>query len=478
MISSNILFLIYLLFVAAVTLRVIFKRQTISASLAWLLIIYIVPLLGALAYFLFGEVQLGHRRAEKSESMRDPYMRALKRLTTTMHDDDDTLPDDALATAIQNLLQNRLGIGVLNYYDFTLITTADEIFDSMITDFESARFSILIEFYIWHSKGRVNEVEEALIAAAERGIKVKILADDAGSWRFFFSKGYKNMRAAGIEVVAALPVSPWRMALRRADLRLHRKIVIIDDEIAYTGSMNMADPRLFNSGANVGEWVDAMVRLRGAAALGLSKVFAWDWEVETNDHHVSRLHTDKHPNQQWLTTIPSGPGLGHELITEVTLVSIYRADKEIVICTPYFVPPEPIFEALLQALARGVKVTVIVPRRNDSRLVSWASRAFYDELLQQGADIHLFTGGLLHTKAIIIDKQLALFGSVNLDARSLQLNFEISLALFHPQSCRAVCDLVDTYLTACESICPERWHRRSWLSRLRERLVFFLSPLL
>ena len=478
MISSHIIFLIYLFFVAGVTLRIIFKRQSMSASLAWLLIIYIVPLLGALLYFTFGELQLGHRRAEKSESMREPYMHSMKRLTEAMHADDDTLPNDSLATAIQNLIHNRFRIGVLNYYDFTLISDADAIFDHILQDIESARLSILIEIYIWHSQGRVNEIERALIEAAKRGVKVKILADHAGSWRFFFSRGYKLMRAAGIEVVAALPVSPWRLALRRADLRMHRKMLIFDDEIAYTGSMNIADPKLFNTGANVGEWIDAMVRLRGAAALGLSKVFAWDWEVETNERHISRMHADKHPNQQWLATIPSGPGLGHQVITEVTLVSIYRADKEIVICTPYFVPPEPIFEALIHALRRGVEVTIIVPRRNDSRLVIWASRSFYDELLQEGAKIHLYTGGLLHTKAIIIDQQLALFGSVNLDARSLQLNFEISLALFHPQSCRAVCDLVDNYLQDTVELCPDRWHQRSFLARLRERLVFFLSPLL
>lgn len=478
MISSNIVFIFYLLFVAGVTLRVIFKRQTLSATLAWLLIIYIVPLVGALAYFVFGEIQLGHRRAEKSELMREPYMRDLKQLTASMHHDNDQLPDTPLATAIQNLLHSRLGIGVLNYYDFMVLSSADEIFSTMIEDINNAQHTILMEFYIWYSKGRVNDVELALLNAAKRGVKIRLLADDAGSWSFFFSKGCKQMRASGIEVVEALPVSPWRLALRRADLRLHRKVVVIDDEVAYTGSMNMADPRIFNRRAKVGEWIDAMARFRGAAALGLSKVFAWDWEVETDERYVSRLHSDKHPAQQWLATIPSGPGLGQEVITEVMLASIYRADKNITICTPYFVPPEPIFQALLQALRRDVEVTIVVPKRNDSRLVSWASRAFYDDLLQQGATIRVFNGGLLHTKAIIIDQQLALFGSVNLDARSLQLNFEISLALFHPQSCQAICDLVNNYIEDSDSICPKRWHRRSWLARLRERLVFFLSPLL
>ncbi|RUO34948.1 cardiolipin synthase [Aliidiomarina soli] len=478
MISSDLLFILYWLFIASVTLRVIFKRQSMSASLAWLLIIYIVPLIGAFAYFFFGEMQLGQRRAEKSESMREPYMNALKSMTEKMHDDSDTLPDSSLSKAIQQLLIKRLGVGVLNYHDFTLLNSPQAIFASLRTDIENAQRTIDLEFYIWHSKGQVNEIETALIKAAQRGVEVRILADDAGSWPFFFSKGHKAMKEAGIHIVPALPVSPWRLALRRADIRLHRKIIVIDHQIAYTGSMNMADPTEFNKNANVGQWIDAMARFRGAAAVGMAKVFAWDWEVETEEHLPTSIDVEKHVSQQWLATIPSGPGLGHDLITEVMLSAIYRADTSITICTPYFVPPEPVFEALLQALARGVKMTILVPRRNDSRLVSWASRAFYDDLLQAGAEIRNYHGGLLHTKALLIDDQLAIFGSVNLDARSLQVNFEISLALFHPSSCKAICDLVASYIEDSETICPERWHKRSIFSRFRERLVFFLSPLL
>lgn len=476
--SSDLLFIFYFVFIAGVALRIIFRRQSMSASLAWLLILYIVPFLGAVAYLFFGELQLGQRRAERSETMREPYMRSLRQLTESMHRENDDLPQTPLAIATQQLLTKRLGIGVLNYYDFTLLKDAGQVFRTLLTDIQAARHSIRMEFYIWYSKGQVNEIEQALIGAAQRGVDVRILADDAGSWSFFFSPACRAMKDAGIKVVPALPVSPWRLALRRVDIRLHRKIIVIDDEIAYTGSMNMADPVEFNRKANVGEWIDAMARFRGSAALGLAKVFAWDWEVETEERCLSRIHSDQHPSQQWLATIPSGPGLGHDLITEVMLCAIYRADRNITICTPYFVPPEPIFVALLQALARGVSVTIVVPRRNDSRLVSWASRAFYDDLLQAGASIHLFRGGLLHTKALIIDEEMAIFGSVNLDVRSLQVNFEISLALFHPTSCRAICELVNTYLEDSESIDPERWHDRPLHARLRERLVFFLSPLL
>ncbi|RUO25707.1 cardiolipin synthase [Aliidiomarina minuta] len=473
-----LLFVFYWLFIALVSLRIIFRGRNLSTSLAWLLIIYIIPLLGALLYFFFGELQLGKRRAEKAASMRFPYMENLRLLATQQSDDNSQLPNSPLAISIQQLLANRLGIGALHYNNFKVLNSPEKIFDALLTDIRNAKESIRMEFYIWNSAGRVKEIEKALLQAHQRGVKIQILIDDAGSWFYFFTAAYKELKNAGIEIIPALSVSPWRLPFRRADIRMHRKMVIIDHQMAYTGSMNMADPKYFNKHANVGEWVDAMVRFEGSAAQGLSAVFSWDWEVETEERDLPESIDSTNESDKWLAAIPSGPGLGFDLITQVMLCAIYRADQSITICSPYFVPPEPIFEALVQAAKRGIKICILVPRRNDSRLVSWASKAFYDQLLQAGAEIMLFKGGLLHTKAMLIDEELAIFGSVNLDVRSLQLNFEISLALFDPQSCREICDLVTEYKADSESIDAERWHQRSLLARLRERLVFFLSPLL
>lgn len=477
MASFDIFFVLYWLIVAATTLRIIFTRKTISAAMAWLLIIYVVPLLGAILYFLFGELRLGRRRGEKAASMRDPYVADLRQLAAPLESKNQTnLP--SLQNAVHNILARQLGVGPLPYDNFDVLATASQVFTQLLEDINAAAHSIRMEFYIWDSNGRVHEVEEALIAACKRGVKVELLIDDAGAWRFFFSKGYKGMKEAGIRIIEALPVSPIRLPFRRADIRMHRKVIVIDHELAYTGSMNMADPLYFNKHARVGQWVDAMVRFRGPAAVGLSRLFSWDWEVETGERSLDAMDTRKTQGEASMAIIPSGPGLSADLISQIMLCAIYRADQSITICTPYFVPTEPIFEALCQAADRGVTICIIVPKRNDSWLVSWSSRAFYDSLLRAGAEIRLFEGGLLHTKAMIIDEEMALFGTVNLDARSLQVNFELSLALFHPDTCGAICDLIQTYHGASEAIDPARWQRRSVFKRLRERLVFFLSPLL
>lgn len=465
---------LYWLITAAVTLRIIARRRPVSVTLAWLLIIYIVPFIGAILYILFGELNLGRKHASRSGQMLEPY---LNNLTTQFQGYAGELPGGELGLAINRLMDTRVGIGALNYGALEVLSTPQQIFERMLHDVRRAQRSISLETYIWHPGGYVDLLSDELINAAERGVTVKLLIDHAGSRRFFRSPSCQAMRAAGIKVVAALPVRLFRALVRRIDLRMHRKLLVIDDSIAYTGSMNIADPAYFKLEARVGPWIDMMLRLEGEAAAGLAKVFAWDWEVETGERVFPVMEKERGEPRHWLSIIPSGPGLGN-LINQTVLVSIYRANKSVVISTPYFVPSESLLEALCQAAERGVEVKLLVPRRNDSLMVGWASRSYFDTLLESGVQILLFDGGLLHTKAMLMDNELALVGSVNLDIRSFQLNFELTVALFAPDSCEEVAALLRSYETASERLEPERWARRNKPARVLERLMFFMSPLL
>lgn len=465
---------LYWLVTAAVTIRIIALRRPVSVTLAWLLIIYIVPILGAILYLLLGELNLGRKRADRANKMVDAY---LSNLTTQFQDNADELPGGELSLAVNQLMTSQVGIGALNYGELVILNTPKQIFEQLIEDIRLAQRCIVLETYIWHPGGYIELLTEELINARQRGVTVKLLIDHAGSRRFFGSPSCKAMRAAGIQVVAALPVRLFRALARRVDLRMHRKLVVIDDKTAYTGSMNMADPAYFKTEARVGQWIDMMLRLEGEAAAGLAKVFAWDWEVETGERAFpDMLETAREP-RRWLSIIPSGPGLGN-LINHTVLASIYRANKSIVISTPYFVPSEAVLEALCQAAARGVEVKLLLPRKNDSLMVGWASRSYFDLLLESGVQILLFDGGLLHTKAMLMDDQLAMVGSVNLDIRSFQLNFELTVALFAPDSCIEISKLLHSYEAASETLEPDRWARRSKPARVLERLMFFMSPLL
>jgi cardiolipin synthase len=465
----------YWLFSAAVTVRVITRRRPVSGTLAWLLVIYVIPLIGAVLYLMIGEMNLGRRHGERTNAMIDPY---LHNINHRFGRPEAVLPGGALAQGIHQMLIARNGVSALGYSNMQLLATPEAIFQQWLSDIQQARESIRVVTYIWHPGGRVDDISQALIAASQRGVRVSLLIDHAGSRKFFRSKWRKKMVEAGIEVVPALPVKLFRALARRIDLRMHRKLWVIDDRIAYTGSMNMADPLSFKQGAGVGQWVDLMLRFDGQAAPGLSKVFAWDWEVETGLRDLPKHYPAAENWPNWVSIIPSGPGVGEDLIGQAALSAIYRANTSITICTPYFVPSEAIFDALRQAARRGVDVNVLLPKKNDSIMVGWASRSYFELLLESGARIHRFDGGLLHSKAMLIDDAIALVGSVNLDIRSLQLNFELTVTLFDGDSTAAVGHLIDSYLERSELLTLASWRERSRGARVLERLMFFMSPLL
>ncbi|CUS49011.1 MAG: cardiolipin synthase Cls [Idiomarinaceae bacterium HL-53] len=474
---SDIWVVSYWLILALVLLRIVFrKRSSVSSSLAWFLIIVIFPIFGVILYVFFGEIQLGARRAERALRMREPFV---TNLTSQAQRFTAERPENPVAQSVFDIMSRQLGTGGLTYRNLNLLKHPDVIFDAWLDDISQAQTSIRAAFYIWHSKGKVTAITDALIAAKKRGVDVELLIDHAGSWRFFlWHKDLRRMQQAGIKIVAALPVSIWRNLFRRVDLRMHRKLLIIDHHVAYSGSMNMADPAYFNIGRQVGPWIDLVIRFEGAAAFGVSKVFSWDWELETGERNFPAFPEQIKASNESMTMIPSGPDIGKDLISQVLLVTIYRAKQSIFLTTPYFVPSEAIFDALCHALQRGVSVTIIVPQKCDSRIAGWASRSFYEEFLRAGGEIRLFKKGLLHAKTVVIDQEVALVGSVNLDARSFQLNFELTFAIYNKEACQAIQAVLNEYHLDSDAVGANEWFKRSEVSRALERLCYFLSPLL
>jgi cardiolipin synthase len=290
------------------------------------------------------------------------------------------------------------------------------------------------------------------------------------------------MQQAGVEVRAALPGGALRFLLVRPDLRLHRKIVIIDGDIAYTGSLNVADPIYFKAKCGAGPWVDALARLRGPAVEALALTFLADWALETgapsdllsNGDVVIPAAAGAAPVQ----VLPSGPDMRVEAIEQVVLMALYAARRELVLTTPYFVPNEALLTALMSAAGRGVQVTLIVPARVDSRLVHFASRAPQEGLLVGGVRIALYQDGLLHTKSITVDGELSLFGSLNLDPRSFRLDFEVTLAVYDTAFTASLRQLQETYLQRSVMLDLATCRSRSVLQRFAENAARLAGPLL
>ena len=246
---SGLLVFGYWLLIAGVTLRILMKRRAVPSAMAWLLIIYIIPLVGIIAYLSFGELHLGKRRAERAKAMWPSTARWLndlkdcKRIFATENSE--------IAASLFQLCERRQGIAGVKGNQLQLLTTSDDVLHAMMRDIGLARSNIEMVFYIWQPGGLVDQVAESLMAASRRGIHCRLMLDSAGSVAFFRSPYPAMMRNAGIEVVEALQVNLFRVFLRRMDLRQHRKVVLIDNYVAYTGSMNMVDPRFFKQDAGV-----------------------------------------------------------------------------------------------------------------------------------------------------------------------------------------------------------------------------------
>lgn len=472
--------IIYWTTTAAITIRIITKRRAIGVSLAWMMLIFVLPFVGVVAYLMFGELNLGRQRAARARQMFEPYSQWFKRLHHWRQYHPQSL--SRYSETITSLCEQRMGIPALADNMLQLLDTPQSIMDALIRDIHAAQHQIHMEFYIWYPGGMADDVANALIQAAKRGVTVRVLLDTAGSRTFFNSHWPETLRHSGIQVAKALPVSPFRILFQRIDLRLHRKIVVVDNEVAYTGSMNLVDPSYFKQDAGVGQWIDVMIRLTGANVPVLNCIHAWDWEAETSERQLpSPPVLDPHTQidiKDIVQVIPSGPGMPEAMIQQVLLQSIYQARQRIVITTPYFVPSENLMFALVSAAQRGVEVDIIIPDKNDSMMVEWASRSFFGELLRAGVNIHRFKGGLLHTKSVVIDERHCLIGTVNLDMRSLWLNFEVTLAVDDQQFTQQLNQLQQQYLADSSAIDVNVWMKRKFHQRFIEQFFYWFSPLL
>ncbi len=476
---ANAIFATDLLLRVGLSIRIIHRRLPVGVALAWLSVVLVFPFAGAIVYLFIGESRLGPQRARRAAALRKSYRGWVKALKVRGADTLEELPtgNRALAQLGEALFDSPPLAG----NEVQLLHNAGEAFPSLVRDIDAARHFCHLEFYIWDVGGKADEVVEALIRAARRGVICRLLVDALGSRTFLHSEGARRLREAGVALREALPVTLRRLLFVRADLRLHRKIVVIDGTLAYTGSLNLADPALFKKNAGVGQWVDALARIQGPAVVPLEAIFLQDWELETGEAIPPPSGAEDLPGgggQAVVQVLPSGPGERVGAIEQAVISAIYTASRELVLTTPYFVPDESLMSALLSAPGRGVDVTLIVPARVDSRMTQYASRAYQSDLLAAGVRIALYRDGLLHTKSMTVDKQVSLFGSLNLDLRSLRLDFEVTLTIYDAAFTAALRGLQQTYIEHSDWLDLKTCQARGRVERFVEDAARLVGPVL
>ena len=479
----TVLSFVQALFVIGITWRVIMRRPPAGVAFAWLFLVAIIPIGGALIYLLVGEQRIGRQRSNRIQQLREEFDKVSEAAIGKGLMDVDWSRHPPGARRLDQLGRNIVGPSTRTGSRYELYSDTQEILNKIASDVDGAQTSVLMEFYIWNEGGTADKVLESVIRAAERGISCRLLIDALGAGAWWKGAQPQQLRDAGVELQAALPVGIFQTFVGRTDLRVHRKIVVIDSEVAWTGSMNLVDPRYFKQGSGVGEWVDAMARFQGAVVASLAGTMVSDWMLETGDslQHVvesAGLHLVESDGTVDIQVIPSGPGYSGDGLLQMLLALINAARDELVLTTPYLAPDDSMSRALRGAAARGVKVILIVPEKVDSLLTRYASRSYYDELLETGVDIQLYEGGLLHTKSITVDSEITMFGTVNLDMRSLWINYEVSLFVYDNDFSRDIRQLQQTYLDDSASLDPVAWKQRGFVARFLENSFRLASALL
>ena len=410
-------------------------NRTPASRAAWVAVIMLLPVVGVVAYLLLGETSIGRERAHR---LRETLARMPPPAAPVA-----PIPSEpaaalfALGQSINGyppVAGNRIALlGDPQAPPDQPMRNSNAAIDALVADIAAAREHVHISFYIWLDDHHGGQMADAVSAAARRGVACRVMVDALGSRAFIRSPRWRQLQDAGVHVLATLDDIPrlGHLAVGRLDLRNHRKVAVIDNRITFCGSQNCADPE-FRGAARFAPWVDILLRCEGPVVRQAQHLFLSTWIAETGEPIESLVSAPPAPDVFAPGVVAqmfgTGPTTAGNAMSDMFVATLYAARHELIITTPYFVPDEALLRALCAAPRRGVRTVLVLPTRNNSKLVGAACYSTYAPLLAAGVEIYEYPLGLLHTKSITADGQIALVGSANMDRRSLQLNFELSAA--------------------------------------------------
>ncbi|WP_251623535.1 cardiolipin synthase [Odoribacter lunatus] len=477
---SNLLIVLYLLTIVAITFNIVLENRNPVRTLAWIGVLVFVPFVGLLFYLYFG---VNYRKV-KMFSMKG--LGDMKWLQYMSEDQKQHLKKTEFleksgmeeVRKLMTLLLNNSKALLTGYNKVEILNNGDETFPAIFEALQEARKYIHLEYYILEPGELFDRLREILIDKVRSGVEVRIIYDDVGSWGL--SKKYKTeMREAGIQVYPFLPVRFHKVA-NKANYRNHRKIIVIDGETAFVGGLNFAD-RYLHGVPGIGVWRDTHLKVKGEAVTSLQVVFLVDWYFVRQE-----LLLDKREYLPYVRVegnvvtqvVASGPDSDWASIQQAYFTLISMARKYVFISTPYFMPGETTLNCIKAAAMGGVDVRILLPHRSDSALTHWCSRSFVEELLEAGVRVYWYQKGINHSKVIVVDGMVATVGTANVDMRSFDQNFEVNMLVYEREFARNIAAyfMEDLKYSVEESI--HRWKFRKKRDKVRESVARLFAPLL
>jgi cardiolipin synthase len=450
--------------VRLVALVAIPRNRRPTSAMAWLVTIFALPLPGVFAFLLFGSTKLPQDRRDKQSEINSFIVDTTSGLDLVRQDE--TWPK--WFESVVELNKTLGAMPLVGGNTARLLPDYEPSIAAMTEAVEAAERYVHVEFYIFTRDATTRPFFDALKAAHDRGVVVRVLYDH---WATILNPRGRStrswLRASGIPFEEMLPFKPFRTAWRRPDLRNHRKVLVVDGVVGFMGSQNMVDPS-YNKKGNIKrglQWKDLMVRLQGPIVAGVNAIFITDWYAETGElltREADPIHQVPTDTSLDCQVVPSGPGFDKENNLRLFNALVYSAQRRLVVVSPYFVPDDSMLYAITTAAERGVEVQLFACEVADQAMVYHAQRSYYDTLLESGVRIFLYKKPVvLHAKHFTVDDEVAVVGSSNMDMRSFSLNFEVSLLVRGRTFVDELRAVEDDYRSKSREITLEEWRARA-----------------
>lgn len=470
---SWIFYPIYAIVTLGALLAVLMDHRQPAKTVAWVLVLVFLPVVGIVIYFFFGQ----NTRKERFISQRSLDQLTKRSMLEFAEQKNLKIPADQ--GALIKLFTNQNWSFPFKDNEVDIYTNGYDFFHMLLRDIGKAKNHVHIDSYIFNDDALGYMVADELVEKASQGVEVRVIYDDVGCWNVK-NEFFERMREAGIEVHAFMPVK-FPAFTGKVNYRNHRKLCVIDGRIGYIGGMNIATRYI--KGRSGLAWRDTHLRIRGGAVYGIQRAFLVDWyfvdrTLITNRRYYPEV-SEKLKNDCLIQIVTSSPISPWPDIMQGYVRILLQAKHYVYMETPYFLPTEPVLFAMRTAALAGVDVRLMIPYKTDAKLVEWASRSYVMQTVESGVKIYLYKAGFNHSKLLVSDDALCTVGSTNIDFRSFENNFEANAFIYDEQM---ACRLKDVYLQDVkESVLLEDVRdlgNQTFIQRLWESLVRLISPLL
>lgn len=480
----SLLWALLVLQAASVGLAVLSERREPAATIAWLMTVTFLPLVGIIAYYALARSRFRRQFRARAAVNRQADNALSTYVEQRLGDFDERSlrslrpPQQALVELGRNSAQFRSDSPPFAGNAVRLFFDAGPKYAALKEAIRSAQSHVHLEYYIFNADGTGTEIRDLLAERAAAGVEVRVLYDGVGSVGTYRSGFFDELISAGGEVGVFLPPR-FAKIIERVNFRNHRKIAIIDGQVGFVGGMNIGDEYL-GLDPEAGTWRDAHLRIQGPAVAALQRTFLTDWMFTTRRQVADESYFPEisRVGEALAQVVVSGPDCRWPTIQQLYFQAIAAADDEIFIATPYFVPDRSVLAALETAALRGVDVRVMVPKKAGLHIVTSAARSYYEQLLEAGVRIFEFTGGFLHSKTIAVDGRFGSVGSANMDIRSFVLNFEVSAFVHNEVFASELQRQFEADMASCVEIDLDAFRRRPRLKKFGESVAQLLSGIL